>query len=172
MYVAIPWFQSCEHITTWWSRKYILDGVWQQSPASSLWAQSCTPIPLWRQFISLVSLLLHTRLSRKIGPVPWPKAAPVSACAPVRYQNKGIQSTGTVFLRSDAVVTIHFVVCLVRLLFEGGIYSRETNILCKSFGFKKSAVKSKTNKRTTTKRITTGMILSGLKAAAKFWTFW
>ena len=31
---------------------------------------------------------------------------------------------GTVFLRSDATATIYFVVCLVRLLFEGGVYSR------------------------------------------------
>ena len=55
----------------------------QRSPASSLCKQLCTLIPLWRQFTSLVSLPLQITLSRCMGPVPWPKKARKSACAPV-----------------------------------------------------------------------------------------
>ena len=60
------------------------------------------------------------------------------------------------------MVTIYFVVCLVRLLFEGGIYSRETNILCKSFGFKKK----RGNQKQTNKQQQKGL------QRAWFWVVW
>ena len=71
-------------------RQYV---PWQRSPASSLWPQLCTLIPLCRQFTSLDSRLLQIRLSRWIGPVPWPKRARWRACAPAEIAQNELNSS-------------------------------------------------------------------------------
>ena len=82
--------------------QYIHGGSGQRSPASSLCKQLWLPIPLWVQSTSLVSLLLHTRLSRRMGPVPWPKGARERAWAP-REQNELLWSKTYI----DATYTYH-----------------------------------------------------------------
>ena len=57
--------------------------VLQLTPASSKWRQLCAPIPLLGQSTSLVSDPVHCTLSRRMAPVPWPKAARERACASV-----------------------------------------------------------------------------------------
>ena len=52
------------------------------TPASSLWLQLWRPIPLLGQESSVVSAPLHCTLSKRMGPVPAPKAAPENATAP------------------------------------------------------------------------------------------
>ena len=58
--------------------------VLQLTPASSKWAQLCEPIPLLGQSTSLVSVPVHCTLSRRMAPVPWPKKARETACAPAK----------------------------------------------------------------------------------------
>ena len=80
----------------------------QRSPASSLCKQLCTLIPLCRQFTSLVSLLLQIRLSRCMGPVPWPKGARERACAPAEIDKISQDYIiATITSRLDWLRTLH-----------------------------------------------------------------
>ena len=45
----------------------------QETPASALWSQLWTPIPLWGQLRRVDSVPLHPTLSMKIPPLPLPK---------------------------------------------------------------------------------------------------
>lgn len=55
---------------------------WHLTPASSEWPQLCTPTPLLVQSQSLGSNPVHATLSKRMGPVPWPNPAKLTATAP------------------------------------------------------------------------------------------
>ena len=52
------------------------------TPASSKWLQLWFPIPFEGQLTSLLSVPRQPTLSRRMGPVPWPKRAKEKAVAP------------------------------------------------------------------------------------------
>ena len=55
------------------------------TPASWAWVQESTPLESEIQFISRLSLPVHSTLSSHILPVPSPKLPPLSASDPIKY---------------------------------------------------------------------------------------
>ena len=89
----------------------------QTTPASSECAQLWIPIPLLGQSKSLASFPVQAKLSRRMGPVPWPNAAKLRAWASIVWDENWMLNGYKTFIES--LLNLENPACLQATLASG-----------------------------------------------------